>query len=225
LLLQIAAIVALLAGTPAPTTALPQRPPDGTYTYALSDKTGATAFTSSVVVKSNGATFDVRESVKLPNGQAATTDTTWDSAKLLPLNYTVQQGTIDLSAVITPSSAVFTGHPLTKPLTFTALPGTNYMLVYEGLNAFRLMVPFVIAAHPGQSFTIAHINGNVTDKGQSITATAPQGGKPGDTVLAVTLGDERIFIWQNPTTGIADEFRPSPGEGTVKLVQYTPPAQ
>lgn len=64
---------------------------------------------------------------------------------MLPLHYELRQGTVHLVAPVTPTSVKFTG----APLSYTELDGTKFMLVYEGLNAFRMMLPFVVEAHPG----------------------------------------------------------------------------
>jgi hypothetical protein len=78
-LLAIAALLSPLAQI-AQAGAPPQRPPDGSYAYALCEGSAAPIYTSTIVIKSNGPTFDVLESVKLPNGATATTTTTWSSA-------------------------------------------------------------------------------------------------------------------------------------------------
>jgi hypothetical protein len=208
------ALSALLAQAATP----PPRPPDGTYTYALSSPNGPTIFTSTVIVKTNGSTFDISESAKLPNGSAATTRTTWDAATLLPLHYEVHQDTVNLVATISPTSITFTG----APLSYTAMDGTKYMLVSEGLNAFRMMLPFVMAAHPGESFTVAQINGNKTVQGGSSTATPPPRGPAGDAVTMIAIGDEHIAVWYNPRLHIVDREVATPGDYPMQLVQYKP---
>ena len=208
----------LLLGVLATPISTPARPPDGTYTYAISQGTGPAIVTSSVVVKTNGATFDVTESVKLPNGQTATTSTTWDKATLLPLHYDLRQGTVHLAAPITPTSVKFTG----ARLSYAQIAGTKFMLVYEGLNAFRMMLPFVAEAHPGESFTVAHINGNTTERGGASNATPPAHGPVGDTTMMLTLGDEQIAVWYNARTAVVDREVGMPGDSRMQLVRYTP---
>jgi hypothetical protein len=203
----------------------PARPPDGTYTYSLSVRAGPAIFTSTVVVKSDGPTFNVMETAKLPNGAIATTTTAWSSATLLPLNYELQQGKVSVHGTITPVSVKFTGTNGTvsmPPLSYALMPGTSYMLVYEGLNAFRMMLPYVIAAHPGISVTVGHINGVQTERASASTALPQQGGPPGDLVSVVTLDKEQITAWRNPKTGVIDEERVSPGDARMTLLHYSP---
>jgi hypothetical protein len=203
----------------------PTRPPDGTYMYSLSSDSGAAIFTSSVVVKSNGPTFDVSESAKLPNGAIATTTTTWSSATLLPLKYELRQGKIFVHGVITSASVKFTGTNGSirlKPLSYSLMPGTSYMLVYEGLNAFRMMLPYVITAHPGKSMTVGHINGIQTERAQASSASPQQGGPSGDAVSVIALDKEQLTIWLNRKDGAIDEERVAPGNARMTLLRYSP---
>ncbi len=198
----------------------PARPADGTYTYSLSQG-GRQILSSTVAIKSNGATFDVSETCKLPNGQVATTATTWNSATLLPLRYEVRQGAVDLHATITGTTVTFD-----KALpTYTALAGTNYILVSEGLNALRMLLPYIVAAHPGESFTIAQIDGGgATRQAEPSTASPLPGGPSGDavSVIAIESGPaEHITVWRNPTTGVVDEEQVSPGDVKMTLLHYT----
>ncbi|HLI97139.1 MAG TPA: hypothetical protein VKT72_13805 [Candidatus Baltobacteraceae bacterium] len=215
----------LLSTLVAQTATMPARPPDGTYTYALSQGNGQPIFTSRVVVKSHGPTFDVSETAKLPNGATATTTTTWSSASLLPLNYSLRQGSVNIHGAITSSSVKFTinqGSAHLKPLSYTLMPGTKYMLVYEGLNAFRMMLPYVIAAHPKESATVGHINGVQRERAQASTASPQHGGPSGDAVSVLTLDKERITVWRNPKSGVIDEERVSPGNFPMTLQHYSP---
>jgi hypothetical protein len=202
----------------------PTRPPDGTYTYALSTG-GKTVLTSTVIVKSNGATFDVSEKVKLPNGDVATTTTTYNSTSLLPLQYELHQGAVYLHGAIAPASVKFTGtsgSKSMKPFSYRLIPGTKYMLVYDGLNGFRMMLPYIIAAHPGESMTVGHVDGIQTERTQASTSPPQHGGPAGDVVSVVGLKDEQFTVWRNPKIGVIDEERVSPGDAAQKLVHYSP---
>ncbi len=169
-------------------------------------------------MKSNGSTFDVVEAVTLPNGADATTLTTWDSATLLPIHYTLHQGSDVLDARISPTSIQFTS----VPVAYTPLGGTKYMLPYEGLNAFRMMLPFVIAAHPGASFTVAYFTGFAAERAGRGSAAPQTGGPPGDTVAMVALGSERIAAWYNPHTDVLDRENVMPSDARMQLVRYRP---
>lgn len=205
--------------------AQPARPADGTYTYALRTPAGALIFTSTVVVTGHGPTFVVAETAKLPNGAVATTATTWSSATLLPLRYDLHQGTISVQGTIAPGSVEFTATNGTKtltPLSYTLMPGTKFMLVYEGLNAFRMMLPYVIWAHPGEALTVAHINGVQREQAEASAAAPLTGGPSGDRVSVIALGDEQLTAWRNPTTGAIDEENVSPGNTPMVLLHYGP---
>jgi hypothetical protein len=204
---------------------MPARPPDGTYTYALTQPNGRTIFTSTVVVKSNGATFDVSETAKLPNGMIATTTTTWNRATLLPVSYELRQGNVGVHGAISRASVKFSmnqGSKRLKPLSYTLMPGTKYMLVYEGLNAFRMMLPYVLAAHPHESATVGHINGVQRERAMASSASPQRGGPSGDAVSVVALDKEQITVWRNPQSGVIDEERVSPGVSPMKLLRYRP---
>jgi hypothetical protein len=86
------------------------------------------------------------------------------------------------------------------------MPKTGYMLVYEGLNGFRMMLPYVIAA----------------ERAQASTMPPQRGGPSKDRVSVITLDDEQMTAWRNPKTGIVDEERVSPGIISMRLVRYTP---
>jgi hypothetical protein len=70
-----------------------------------------------------------------------------------------------------------------------------------------------------------HINGNQTERGEPSTSSPPPGGKAGDTVSVISLGEEQLAAWLNPKTGIIDEERATPGDARVTLLQYTSPAK
>jgi len=219
----------ILSATVAHVSTAPARPPDGTYTYALVQANGSTIFTSALVVASNGSTFTVSETAKLPNGAVATTMTTWSSATLLPLSYKLQQGTIVVHGTITATSIDFTGTNGSKdlsPLSYTLLPGTKYMLVYGGLNAFRMMLPYVIAAHPNESATVGHINGVQREVAEAGSAAPLPGGPAGDAVSVIALDSslrkEQLTVYRNMETGAIDEERVSPGDVRMTLVHYVP---
>jgi hypothetical protein len=144
----------------------------------------------------------------------------------LPLNYELNQGNVYVRGAITSVSVKFTGtngSASLPPLSYTLVPGTSYMLVYEGLNAFRMMLPYVIAAHPDESATVGHVNGNQTERAEASTASPQQGGPAGDVVSLVTLDDEQVTAWGNPKTGVIDEERVSPGDARMTLLHYSPP--
>jgi hypothetical protein len=202
----------------------PIRPPDGTYRYALSEGSKVD-FTSTVVVRGNGTTFDVSERVTLPNGAVATTVTTYDSTTLLPLRYELQQGAIHVHGAVAPASVKFTltnGAKTLKPLSYALLPDTKHMLVYDGLNAFRMILPYIIAAHPGESMTVGYVDAVHTERAYASTASPQRGGPSGDVVSAVNLDKEQLIVWRNPKTGAIDLERVAWGDAEMTLVGYSP---
>jgi len=217
----------ILSAAMAQVPTMPPRPPDGTYIYALMQSNGTTIFKSTIVVTSHGPTFDVSETAKLPNGAVATTMTTWSCATLLPLNFELGQGAIHVHGAITPASVTFTGtngSAHLHPLSYTLLPGTKYMLVYGGRNAFRMMLPYVIAAHAKESATVGHINGVQRELAEASSAAPSQGGPSGDRVSVIvldsTLRKEQLTVWRNPQTGVIDGERVSPDDARMTLLNY-----
>lgn len=198
----------------------PLRPPNGTYVYdAFSN--GAKTFTSTVVIAGTGDSFTVTESAKISQNREAVVKTTYSATTLLPVAYELHQKAMgtntDLSAKIDASSMKFDG----MPLSFAALPGTKYLLFGEGMNAYRMMIPWTVAANANQAFTFASINGNTTSTGKVVPATAarPASVPAGDTASAFVIGENDFTAWYDPKTGMTDEVDESAGRST-RLVKY-----
>ena len=209
-------------------TASPQplRPPNGTYSYSITDGIGPPIFKSTIKVTGSGLTFAISETVKLPNGAIATTRSTWSNATLLPLSFEVRQGKVDLRARITPAAVTF----IDMPGTMARIQGTSYILPSVGLIASSMMIPYVVTAHPGESFTLAEIQNNQTVLVRPDDVSPASGGPQGDVAITVTKdrkhGDdtdrENIVAWLNRETGVMDEGRVSPGRATIRLLGFTP---
>jgi len=204
----------------------PLRPPDGSYTYTISEGAGPAIFQSTIVVKSNGPTFAVFEKTKLPNGAVAMTTCTWSSADLLPISFEVRQGKTALRARISPTTLSFTS----IPISFSRIRGTSYILPSVGLITTSMMLPYLVTAHPGESITIAEIQNKQTVLAQPSSASPSQAGPTGDVPCSITkdkehgnaADPEQIVAWRNPKTGVIDEEHVSPGDARIVLVKFTP---
>lgn len=212
--------VAAAAGANAPQQ--PVRPPNGTYTYEFSSN-GATVFTSTVVVAGTGRTFTVTEAAKLSDTKEAVVKTTYSSATLLPVTYELHQkaagSNTDITATINASSMKFEG----VPLSFDALPGTKYIVFGEGLNAYRVMMPWTLLANADGRFTFAAF-GYPPRLGSVVPATATRPGTVAltDNAVAFEIAKDTLTAWYDPKTGITDEVDATDGRSSTRLIKYDP---
>lgn len=220
---MIAAVFFAALGAAMPERQAVAKPPDGTYTYAL-ESGGKAVFTTTVVIAPPRAgTFVVSESATLPGGRRALVRTTYDVRTLLPQHYELHQqadgSNTDLTASVTTRAITFSG----APLSYQALPDTAYMIIGEGLNAYRVMLPFVSLANGNAPFTFVALNGNTTVAGKPIAATEsrPAGVPSRDVAAAFSVGADVLTAWYDPKTFIPDEIDAFSGT-TVKLVKYAP---
>lgn len=199
--LALALAAGTLAASPQPA---PPRPPDGTYTYSISAPNGA-GIKTTIVIQSAGAVLNVGEQASLPGSTSVLVRESYDTTTLLPTHYEVHQRSAsrnaDLMGTITPSSITFSG----TPLSYKALDGTKFVLVGEGLGAYRLMMPFTLRANDAP-FTFAALNGNQTLQGHSVKVTEarPQGARSNDESFAVQIGTDTLTYWYDPHTLIPD---------------------
>jgi len=195
----------VLIATLGATTAVPARPADGTYVYAIS---GTQALTSStVVVKTVGTTVSTTETVPLA-GSAITATTEYDATTLLPTDYHVvaRGSTTDVT---------FSGTTATvanPPITFHANPGTDLLAVGDGLIAYVAMLPSVLAAHPGKPISLLGLNGGRVVTVESAPANAS---RPSDVPATDVAGGAKESVsglsfsfWTNPTTNAVDATLP-----------------
>jgi hypothetical protein len=118
----LALCIVALGATPAP----PARPPDGTYTYAISGVPVLT--TTTIVIRSTGSSFSTIENVTL-NGAPVSTQTDYDAQTLLPTHYRVSQGGLTTDVTFANGTATLVSPPLTR----AAIAGTKGLTVSEGL--------------------------------------------------------------------------------------------
>lgn len=214
--------IALCCGTiGAAAPQLPPRPPNGTYTYELRAN-GKAFFTSTIVVSTAGKDVLVAESATLPPDKQVLVTRTYDAATMLPVRYDLRQRAMgsntNLTASVNASSARFTG----MPLAFNALPNTHFVVLGEGLAAYRIMLPTVALANGERDFTFGALNGNMTMAGTVIAADEPRpAGVPGgDRAMAFRIGSDTLTVWYDPQTLITHEAD-SNGGISVRLAQYS----
>jgi hypothetical protein len=225
--LLLLAATATFLSSPVTAASKPMRPPNGTYEYSMAVD-GSLSFKSTIVVSDDGLNFDISETTKLPNGAMATTRSTWSSTTLLPQSFEVRQGKIHLVARITPEALTFPG----KRVSFPRIAGTDYVLPSVGLITTTLSYPYVVSAHPGESFTVAEIQ-----NGQTVIVrpdnTSPPPSSPStiaDNAITVIKDEEhgnspdkaRLVIWLNAKTGIMDSVQEVPHGAKITLLSFTP---
>ncbi|HET7814511.1 MAG TPA: hypothetical protein VFL13_09070, partial [Candidatus Baltobacteraceae bacterium] len=216
LTIAFALITATFAAAPQPP---PPRPPDGTYTYAISGKNGK-AINTTIVVQSAGTVVNVGEQTALPGNASVLVRESYDAATLLPTHYELHQrsplANTDLMGTVTPSSIAFSG----VPLSYKALDATKFMLVGEGLGAYRMMMPFILRANDAP-FTFAALNGNQTLQGKTVKVTQarPQGARENDVSAAAQIGSDTLTFWYDPHSLIPDEIDSADGT-TMHLTAY-----
>jgi alpha-beta hydrolase superfamily lysophospholipase len=189
-------------------TAQTVRPPNGTYTYTQSAN-GKPVLTSTVVIAGTGDTFTVAESAAIDPEKRVYVVRTFNANTLLPTHYELHQRpstgpTSDLAADITPSAATFAG----LPLAYKTLPDTKFVLLGEGLIAFRIMLASVELANNNDPFTLGALNGNTSTAGKVVASTAvrPASVPANDMQMGIVVGDERVTIWYDPRTRVTDEI-------------------
>lgn len=203
----------------APAQPAPVRPADGTYSYTLTVP-GAASIPATIVVQSAGATFTVSESAKLGE-ENVLTRTTYDAATLLPTHYEVHQrsglANVDLMAAIAPQGITFPG----LPLKYTTAANAKFILLGEGMAAYRVMMPWTLLAQQRAAFTFAALNGNQTLSGSvvPVSETRPASVPATDTPLAAQIGSDTLTFWYNAQTGVTDEIDAASGT-VVRLQSY-----
>jgi hypothetical protein len=201
----------------------PVRLPNGIYTYSLFDGKGPPAFTSTIDVRSNGPTFSVFETVKLPNGQIATTNSVWSNATLFPNSFDVRQGKIRLHSRITRDTLTLRGRP--KP--FLRISRSAAILPSVGLISTDLMFAYFLIAHPGDVVTLAELQNDQTVIVQPVRSLATSGGQFASFVMTKqekhgASGDlEHIVGSLNRRTGIIESLIATPGDARIVLVHYS----
>jgi len=202
-------LLATVVATAAPAALIPP----GTYTYTAT-MAGASVGTSTLTVKSVGATTVIDEQVKgaLSGNSASATDTLILGADLGPLSYqmnAVSDGSpLKDSAHIQNTTANVTDvHG--KSASFDLLASTKHFVVADfGLFAGLLPLPAQMRAWDNAPFLVI-----VPELGRSatlvpdLTATAQRPSSvPASDVAIVFNGDAPFTIWYDPSTNVPDEI-------------------
>jgi hypothetical protein len=217
--------VAFIAFSTASFAKDPVRLPNGVYTYSLFDGKGPPAFTSTIDVRSNGPSFFVSETVKLPNGQIATTNSVWSNATLFPHSFDVRQGKIRLHSLIERDALTLRGR--SKP--FLRISPSVAILPSVGLISTDLMFAYFLIAHPGEMVTLAELQNDQTVIVRPGKSLATSGGQFGRASFSMTKqekhgasGDlERIVGSLDRRTGIIKSLIATPGDARIVLVHYS----
>jgi dienelactone hydrolase len=213
-LVTLALGVALATTAGIATAAGAQRPPDGTYTYAV---TGIPVLTqTTIVVVTKGNVVSTIEDVTV-SGVNVVARTDYNAKTLLPQHYALTQGG-------TTTEIVFSGDSATIPkaaVTKTKMVGTKGLLVTEGLIASYMMLPS-IATTAGLPLSQLALNGLrvVGISGAGADDAAPPGVPTGDVESAFTdSAGSRISMWSNPATAVVDQM--NLGNATLVLQSRT----
>jgi uncharacterized protein len=202
----------LLAATAAAPVALPPRPPDATYSYALA--AGGTVLGSSNVVidGSTPGTIVVKESASMSVPRyTATTTMRYDAATLRPTAYTADfnlpGGAQHTDVTVKPGTMTLTV-PGGGTLDIPADPSAPLELVGDNLVGGSIMIPAILHATGAKSFTLAVLAGAkplvckvVTDPLPSRPASVPAT----DVELALELAGIRFIYWYDPATYVVHE--------------------
>jgi hypothetical protein len=206
-------VIGLLLATGLVATAPVPPIPSGTYTYTAT-MGGASVGTSTLTVKSVGATTVIDEQVKgaLSGSAASASDTLILGADLAPLSYqmnaTEDGSPLKDSARIENTTASVTDvHG--KSASFDLLANTKHFVVADfGLFAGLLPLPAQMRAWNNAPFLVV-----VPELGRSATlvpdtSATPQrpAGVPAQDVAIAFSGDAPFTIWYDPTTNLPDEI-------------------
>ncbi len=183
-------------------TALPARPPDGTYVYAVA-RQGADIGNSTVSFKTSGSTITVQERADISVVQADTT-TELDAGTLQETAFSgsaPQQGSF---------SATFGGSGVTLHSGGASIPlqpvGGRPIILTDGLISPAALLPAIVHATGAKTFTVAAMNGGKAYAATvSPIATKPPSNIPqSDAGIALTYAGSTATLWYNPQTFVLD---------------------
>ncbi len=208
----------MIALTLAATLAVaPARPPDGTYTYAIT-RAGAKIGTSVLAFKTSGSMLTVQERADLGALQA-TTNTVLDGNTLQETAYngtSPQQGSF---------SVTFENGGVTIHSGSTAVPlqavGGQPIVVADGLVSSAALIPAIMhASSTAKSFTLAALNGGkaFAASSGSTTARPPQGVPQTDAAMTLTYAGATATLWYDPKTNVLDLLQNPTASVDIRLV-------
>jgi len=220
-----------LAATAAAPAALPPRPPDATYSYAL--QAGGTALGSSTIVVdgSTPGTIVVTESasIGIPRSTATTT-MRYDATTLLETAYTadfqVPGGTQHTVVTMKPGSITVTATPAGGTADIPADPSAPLELISDSLAGSSIMIPAILHATGAKAFTLAVLRGAkplvckvVSDPLPSRPAFVPAS----DVELALDVAGNRALYWYDPSTYVVHDIAIPAQQADFRLTATTAP--
>jgi len=221
----------LLAAAAAAPVALPPRPPDATYTYAL-QAFGTTLGGSTVVVDgSTPGTIVVKESASMTIPRyTATTTMRYDAATLHETAYTadinVAGGTQHTIVTVKPGSMTAATTPTGGTADIPADSSAPLELIGDNLAGSSIMIPAILHATGAKAFTLAVLSGGkalvcnvVTDPLPSRPAFVPAS----DVELALEVGGIRFIYWYDPSTYVVHDVAIPAQQADYRLTATTAP--
>jgi dienelactone hydrolase len=192
--------------------ATPARPPDGTYTYIVSNVPSVTQTT--IVIRTTGSTVSTLETL-VANGATISTQTDYDVQTLLPMHYRVTTPSKTQQVSLMNGTATVVG----TTVSASKLPGTVGPLISDGLFSAMTMLPSIVAAAGRQPIsdvtqTFAVIQMTTT----SASDPRPAGVPLTDIETGLTYAGQYQTFWSNPTTHTVD--RTDIGGASIALSNY-----
>jgi alpha-beta hydrolase superfamily lysophospholipase len=203
----------LIAATAAAPVSLPPRPPDATYSYALT--AGGIALGSSIVVVDGSApgAVVVRESASfLMPRFTATSTMRYDAATLHETGYSADfilaSGTQHTDVTVKPGSMTVAATPTGGTADIPADPSAPLELIGDNLVGSSVMLPAVLHATGAKSFTLAVLSGAKPIVCKVVTdplPARPAGVPANDVELALEVAGIRFIYWHDPATYVVHD--------------------
>jgi dienelactone hydrolase len=221
----------LLAATVAAPVSLPPRPPDATYSYALT--AGGVALGSSTVVVDGSApgTIVVKENASMAVPRyTATATTRYDAATLRETGYTADvvlaSGAQHIEVTAKPGSMSLTPPGGGPAIDIPADPSAPLEVVGDNLVGSSIMLPAMLHATGAKSFTLAVLSTGkplvckvVSDPLPSRPASVPAT----DVELALELAGIRFIYWYDPATYVVHDVAIPAQQAEYRLTASTAP--
>lgn len=212
----LASLVTTLAAT-APDA---MRPADGTYVYTVS---GVPALTSStILVRTVGTTIVTTESANVA-GSPWLAVTTYDTGTGFPVHYALTAGGTIGQIVFANGIASVPG----TSETFRARAGTAGLSLGDGLIAYSIMMPWLLAHNAGAPISVLAARGGSISTFAAVppTATRPLGVEATDAATAYQESEPgpRFDAWFNPGTHAIDAIVVS--NVAIRLASYSTSTQ
>jgi len=222
---SLASLAAILLAAPPGASASPLRPPDGTYTYALSVGSSILG-KSTVVIATAGDAVAVTEKAAFPQVKGVIA-TRYDAATLTQTQYAADfnlaSGSQHTAAVFKPGSITLTAGA--QSVDIPADPAAPLEVVTDNLVGTAIMIPAIVNAHGARALTLA-----VTSGGTAVLAKVslpsspparPAAARAGDHYLALDAGALHENFWYDPVSGVVDEIDVPAQSAQIVLVSHS----